>query len=240
MKHRIFAFIFAIGLLPFSMSTVQAEFTAAQKDDLNKLFETYIKENPLVVRDALIALAQQEEKDRRAEAMAMLAIDEGDPFMGAGDEADVILYEFSDYNCGYCKRVFQQIQIVLAEDPKVRLTLKEYPILAESSLDAARAGIAAGMQGKFEAFHTGMMTWRGPISLESVMSVAQDSGLDMARLEADMASAEVDAILQRTRATAQALDVSGTPALVIGDEFIPGAIDASQIKEIIAQQREKS
>ena len=240
MRNHLIGLLIMMSVFFVSSTSAKAEFSATEKSELNALIEAYIKENPDVVREALIALADDEARAQRQQAISMLEIDEGDPYLGAGDEADIIIYEFSDYNCGYCKRVFSQLRMVLADDPKVRLTLKEYPILAESSLDAARAGIAAGMQGKFEAFHTGMMTWRGPISLESVMSVAQDSGLDMARLEADMASAEVDAILQRTRATAQALDVSGTPALVIGDEFIPGAIDASQIKEIIAQQREKS
>ena len=238
MRNSILIWAFVTALLASQITGAQAEFSAAQKDELNKLFEVYIKENPLVVREALIALADNEAKERRGQAMAMVALDEGDPSMGAGDEADIVIYEFSDYNCGYCKRVFTQIQSVLAEDPKVRLTLKEYPILAESSMLAARAGIAAGMQGKFEPFHVGMMAWRGEISMDSILAIAQESDIDTTRLQADMTSEATENILQRTRATAQALEVSGTPALVIGDEFIPGAISAEQIKQIIQEQRD--
>lgn len=238
MRTFILAFLLSFGLGSFGLATAHADFSAAQKDELNKLIEAYIKENPLVVRDALIALADTESRERRNQALAMVGADEGDPYIGAGDEADIIIYEFSDYNCGYCKRVFTQLQTVLADDPKVRLTLKEYPILAESSVEAARAGIAAGMQGKFEAYHVGMMNWRGPISLDAILEVAEDGGLDTTQLQADMASDEVENILQRTRATAQALEVSGTPALIIGTEFVPGAINADQIKEIIQAQRE--
>ena len=238
MRNSIRMIAVAAALCAGQITTAQAEFTASQKDELNKLFETYIKENPLVVRDALIALADNEAKERRSQAMTMVALDEGDPSMGAGDEADIVIYEFSDYNCGYCKRVFTQIQSVLEDDPKVRLTLKEYPILAESSVMAARAGIAAGMQGKFEPFHVGMMNWRGEITMDAILSIAEDGGIDTTQLQADMASEATENILQRTRATAQALEVSGTPALIIGDEFVPGAISAEQIKQIIQEQRD--
>ena len=238
MVKTIFSMILTTWLMLVSASVASAEFSDTQKQELNKLFETYIKENPLVVRDALIALANKEEQDRRAEGISLVKIDEGDPTMGASaDEADITIYEFSDYNCGYCKRVFTQIQQVLADDPKVRLTVKEFPILAESSETAARAAIAAQMQGLFGPFHIGMMEWNGPISFDSIIDVAEGSGLNVARLQKDMASEEVSNIIARTRATAQALEVSGTPALIIGSEFIPGAIGADQIKQIIEAQR---
>ncbi|MGC6517208.1 MAG: DsbA family protein [Candidatus Puniceispirillaceae bacterium] len=236
MRNRLASIITAV-MFVFSTGTAVADFSAKETESLNALIEAYIKDNPKVVRDALIALADQEEQQRRTQALSMVKADEGDPFMGAGDEADIVIYEFSDYNCGYCKRVFTQLQEVLQDDPKVRLTLKEYPILAESSLEAARAAVAAGMQGKFEAFHIGMMNYRGAITMDGILSVAAESDLDLDRLQADMTGAAVENILQRTRATAQALEVSGTPALVIGTEFVPGAISADQIKEIIKAQR---
>ena len=233
-RSIIVAICLSLGCAPIAL----AEFSDAQKQELNKLFEAYIKDNPLVVRDALIALANKEEQDRRAEGLALVRIDDDDPTMGASaEEADITIYEFSDYNCGYCKRVFTQIQQVLADDPKVRLTVKEFPILAESSEIAARAAVASQMQGLFGPFHIGMMEWNGPISLDSILDVAEGSGLDVARLQKDMTSDTVNNVIARTRATAQALEVSGTPALVIGSEFVPGAISADQIKQIIAAQR---
>ena len=237
MRKIFMSMLAGISLLFVGTTTALAEFSASEKSALNALFETYIKENPDVVRQALIDLADKEEKAQRAQAMSMLDSNIGDPSMGASDEADIIIYEFSDYNCGYCKRVFAQLQLVLADDPKVRLILKEYPILAESSIEAARAAIAAQMQGKFEAFHVGMMTWRGGISTDTILSIAAEAGLDIDRLIADMQDRTVDNIIARTRATAQALNVTGTPALVIGTEFIGGAVSADQIKQVIAEQR---
>lgn len=237
MRKILMRALLALGLSSCLATASLAEFSSSQKQELNALFEAYIKENPDIVREALIALAEREAQEQRQQAISMLNIDEGDPFMGAGDDADITIYEFSDYNCGYCKRVFTQLQTVLADDPKVRLTLKEYPILAESSLEAARAAIAAQKQGKFEAFHVGMMTFRGTISLEAIEAVAADAGLDVPQLLSDMQGGDIDSILARTRATAQALEVSGTPALVIGSEFIGGAVSAERIKEVIAEQR---
>ena len=222
-----------------AIQVAKADFSNAERTELNALFEAYIKANPEVVREALIALAEREVMERREAGFSLVKSDAGDPFMGAGETADITIYEFSDYNCGYCKRVFGELQKVLAADDKVRLTLKEYPILAQSSVEAARAAIAAHMQGKFEAFHIGMMTWRGSVSLDSIMEVARNAGLDTTRLQADMGLPEVDAIIARTRTAAEAMEVSGTPALVIGKQMIPGAISAEEILTIIAQEREK-
>ena len=237
MRNIVMSLLAGMSLLSVGASSALAEFSASEKSALNALFETYIKENPDVVRRALIDLAEAEELAQRTQAFSMLDMNTGDPSMGAGDDADIIIYEFSDYNCGYCKRLFAQLQLVLAGDPKVRLVLKEYPILAESSVEAARAAIAAQMQGKFEEFHIAMMTWRGGISTDTILSLAAEAGLDVTRLMADMQNGAVDNIIARTRATAQALNVSGTPALVIGTEFIGGAVSADQIKQVIAEQR---
>ena len=203
----------AILLTPASL---HAEFNEAEKEALHELIQDYIKANPEVVRDALIALANEEAIAQREQAFRLLGNDNGDPYIGAGADADIIIYEFSDYNCGYCKRVFAQLQAVLADDPKVRLTLKEYPILAESSLEAAKAAIAAHKQGLFEPFHIGLMNWRGALSTNAILSIAAEAGLDLDQLETDMKHPVVEEILNRTRMTARALEVSGTPALLMG------------------------
>lgn len=229
--------LMGLCLLSIGTTAARADFSAAEKKELNAMIEAYVLANPEIVRQTLYNLAVKEADAKRAQAMSMLYDDAGDPYIGAGAEADIVIYEFSDYNCGYCKRIFTQLQDVLAEDPKVRLTLKEYPILAESSIEAARAAIAAQMQGKFEAFHIGMMTWRGAISTNSILSIAAEAGLDLDQLEADMKSPQIDLILARTQETARALEISGTPALMIGTEFIGGAISAAEIKQVIAEQR---
>ena len=213
-----------------------ADINDADRATVEKMIGEYIRANPEVLRDALISLAEREAAERREQAMFILESDDGDPFLGNPD-ASFVIYEFSDYNCGYCKRVFKPLQDLIAEDDDIKLVIKEFPILSESSLLAAQAGIAAQAQGVFEDYHIAMMTARGAISMDSIMAAATSAGADLDRLQADMNSPAVEAIIARTRAAAQQLEISGTPGLVIGRQIIPGAIDLDQMRDIIATER---
>jgi len=213
-----------------------ADISDEDRAAFNKMIETYILANPEVVREALISLAEREERARLEQAMMILREDAGDPVLGNPDGSFVI-YEFSDYNCGYCKRVFQPLQDLLREDGDIKLVVKEFPILSQSSLVAAQAGIAAQAQGVFPEFHIAMMTARGAISMDSILDAAKEAGADLNRLQADMNSTEVAAIIDRTRIAAQQLEITGTPGLVIGSQVIPGAISIEQMRDIIAAER---
>ena len=213
-----------------------ADINDADRATVEKMIGEYIRANPEVLRDALISLAEREAAERREQAMFILESDDGDPFLGNPD-ASFVIYEFSDYNCGNCKRVFQTLQQLITEDDDIKLVIKEFPILSESSLLAAQAGIAAQAQGVFEDYHIAMMTARGAISMNSIMAAATSAGADLDRLQADMNSPAVEAIIARTRAAAQQLEISGTPGLVIGRQIIPGAIDLDQMRDIIATER---
>ena len=213
-----------------------ADISDGDRAAFNKMIEEYIRTNPEVVREALISLAEREERDRRQEAMVILQDDAGDPVLGNPDGSFVV-YEFSDYNCGYCKRVFEPLMELIGEDGDIRLVVKEFPILSQSSMLAAQAGIAAQAQGIFPEFHIAMMTSRGAITMDSILEAAKAAGADLGRLQADMNSPEVATILDRTRLAAQQLEISGTPGLVIGSQVIPGAISIEQMREIIAAER---
>jgi protein-disulfide isomerase len=213
-----------------------ADIQDADRAALDKMIGDYIRANPEVVRDALLSLAEREAAERREQAMFILKSDDGDPFLGNPD-ASFVIYEFSDYNCGYCKRVFKPLQELIAADGDIKLVIKEFPILSESSLLAAQAGIAAQAQGVFKDFHIAMMTGRGAISMDSILAAAKSAGADLDRLQADMNSPAIEAIIARTRAAAQQLEISGTPGLVIGRQVIPGAISLDQMREIIATER---
>lgn len=213
-----------------------AELTDEDRSEIKQIISTFIAENPELIRDVLTELAIAEQAAREQAAFSLVRNDAGDPSIGK-NQAAITIYEFSDYNCGYCKRVFADLQAVLAEQPDVKLVIKEFPILAESSVVAAKAGIAAHRQGKFPEFHRAMMTWRGRIDDAAIRSAAEDAGLDLTRLQADMEDEETLSILTRTQAAASALDIRGTPALVIGDRLIPGAISKTEILDLINQAR---
>ena len=226
-------------LLTIMMPTfVNADLAASDRAELNKVIEDFIRNNPEVVRDTLISLAAREEAERKQTGLAMVRDDLGDPVMG-NPNGKITLYEFSDYNCGYCKRVFEPIQQLLRDNQDVRLVIKEFPILSQSSLFAAKAAIAAEMQGKFSAYHIAMMTYRGKITEDVVIRLAAQAGIDEKQLRISMESPKTAAIIQRTREAAAALEINGTPALVVGNTVVAGAIGFDGLVKLIAEERNK-
>ncbi|MDB2324291.1 DsbA family protein [Alphaproteobacteria bacterium] len=215
---------------------VMAELDDAEKAEFSAMIRSYIEANPEIVRDALQQLAEREEKARLDAGLAFLSMSDGDPVMGNPD-GSLVIYEFSDYNCGYCKRVFGPIQQVLAEDDDIRFVVKEFPILSQSSLIAAQAAIAAHGQGVFPQYHATMMTNPGAISMDTILAAARDAGADLGRLQSDMRSPETAAIINRTRQSAEQLQISGTPGLVIGSLIIPGAVSGEELRRLIAEER---
>ena len=219
-------------------SLARADLDATDRATLNSIIEDFIRNNPEIVRDTLIALAAREEAERKQIGLAKVRDDQGDPVMGNAN-GTITLYEFSDYNCGYCKRVFEPIQQLVRDNPDVRLVIKEFPILSQSSLVAAKAAIAAEMQGKFGDYHIAMMTYRGQITDAVVMRIAAQAGVDIEQLKSDMESPKTMAIIQRTREAAAALEINGTPGLVVGDTIVPGAIGLDELVKLIAEERNK-
>ncbi|MEK9710272.1 MAG: DsbA family protein [Alphaproteobacteria bacterium] len=219
-------------------SLARADLDATDRATLNSIIEDFIRNNPEIVRDTLIALAAREEAERKQTGLAKVRDDQGDPVMGNAN-GTITLYEFSDYNCGYCKRVFEPIQQLVRDNPDVRLVIKEFPILNQSSLVAAKAAIAAEMQGKFGDYHIAMMTYRGQITDAVVMRMAAQAGVDIEQLKSDMESPKTMAIIQRTREAAAALEINGTPGLVVGDTIVPGAIGLEELVKLIADERNK-
>ena len=219
-------------------SLARADLDATDRATLNSIIGDFIRNNPEIVRDTLIALAAREEAERKQTGLAKVRDDQGDPVMGNAN-GTITLYEFSDYNCGYCKRVFEPIQQLVRDNPDVRLVIKEFPILSQSSLVAAKAAIAAEMQGKFGDYHIAMMTYRGQITDAVVMRMAAQAGVDIEQLKSDMESPKTMAIIQRTREAAAALEINGTPGLVVGDTVVAGAIGLDELVKLIAEERNK-
>ncbi len=236
LSSRLTAQIFFFVCFISSPPTAFADFSYADKSEIKSIVKEFITENPEIIRDVLTKLAITEQAERKRVALTLLKNDDGDPEIGPSDAA-ITIYEFSDYNCGYCKRIFIDLQAVLVEQPDVRLVVKEFPILAETSVLAAKAAIAAQRQGKFRQFHIAMMTWRGRIDADAIDSAGKEAGLDNKRLLKDMEDEVTAAILSRTRAAAAALEVRGTPALIIGETVIPGAISKDEILDLINETR---
>jgi protein-disulfide isomerase len=153
---------------------------------------------------------------------------------------DVVVVEFFDYRCPYCKTVAGMVRDEVASDGKVRLVMKEFPILGPQSVQAARAALAAVLQDKYDVFHFALMTQPGDMSDTHIDTVAASVGLDVERLRRDMKSPEIAAAIDRNIALAEAVGIRGTPAFVIGKSLVPGAIDAESFRQLIADARARA
>ena len=213
-----------------------------QQDEVKALIGSYLKENPEVVIEAIQAWRSKQEAAEAAmtrEAIQELMVevkDTSSPVWG-NPWGDVTVVEFFDYNCPYCKSVFPGMRKLVREDGNIKVVMKELPVLGPNSEYAAKAALAAQKQGKYEAFHAQMMSKESRLSPEGVIAAAKKVGLDIDRLKKDMDSAEVTEELNRSNIWAQRLGISGTPAFVIGDELIPGAIDGRQMKRYVDKAR---
>ncbi|MGE0651532.1 MAG: DsbA family protein [Alphaproteobacteria bacterium] len=206
---------------------------------------TYLLAHPDVIADAVVVLRQRKaDADVIAQREAVRAnrsdiLSSGALPVAGNPNGDVTVVEFFDYNCPYCRQAFPLIRALLAADTGIRLVLREFPVLGPESSFASRAAIAASLQGKYLAFHDALMTRGGEITPPVVLDVAGVTGLDVERLKADMAKAEISAMIDSSHALARRLLITGTPTFIIGDELISGFAGIDEIKAAVALARSR-
>ena len=183
---------------------------------------------------------QQAQDQRAAQTLADLRPTlEGDPnapVLG-NPNGDVTVVEFFDYNCPYCRRAKPAVEALLAKDPNVRLVYREWPILGEGSVFAARAALASRKQGKYEEFHWAMMGMQGRAEESSVLRIAESIGLDIEQMREDMQDPAIDEHFATSVRLTQSLGFSGTPSFVIGDALVPGLVSEEVLMETVANAR---
>jgi protein-disulfide isomerase len=234
----------ALACLPWQ-ATGAAEFTPAQHHAIEAIVRDYLTTHPEVLVGALQATKTKLDRDADAKTAALITdhrpqiYDDPQAPIGGNPHGNVTLVEFFDYRCPYCKETQPALDKLLARDPRLRLVYKELPILGRVSVTAAHAALAAARQGKYEAFHRAMMATRGNITDATVPQVAKSVGLDLHRLEHDMAAPEIAAMIAANIKLADALEINGTPTFVIGNRMIPGAVDLAELEQIVADRAKK-
>lgn len=220
--------------------------TVLSEEEIKKLALEAILENPDIVMEAA-RLVQERQKIAQAqtreqfikENIAVFTDTSNAPYIGNPD-GDVTIVEFFDYNCSYCRKGFPYLQELVETDPNVKIVFREFPILSEGSVVAAKASLAALNQGKYTEFHTAMMADDiAAYSIEepTIMEVAEQIGLDIDQMKADM---ESDAVLEHiaiSQELAKAVEFNGTPAFIIGTTPVGGLIDLKTMQEIIKETR---
>lgn len=223
-----------------------ADTTPVTRQELPGLIKDALMNNPEMIMEAVDKMrakqqAEAEKKTQEAVAANKEALynDPGSPVIGNAKGADITIVEFFDYHCGYCKHMLPVISQLVKDDPKVRVIFKEFPILSDDSVKAARAAIAVNRlaKDKYFAFHSGLMESKGKFDEQALTEIATKAGVDAAAMLKEMAKDDITAELDKSRKLGELLGVRGTPAIVMNDHFLPGAVDLENFKKMIANVR---
>ena len=231
----------ALALAGCAAATAEAPPTEA----IERVVRDYLARHPEVVVEALRAMEERQRAAEHEQARAAIRARQDDLLrdpaspVGGNPRGDVTVVEFFDYNCPHCRRAAETVAKLTEEDRGLRLVYKELPILGPDSLVAARVALAAHAQGKYLELHRALMATAEALTGPAVLEIARGLGLDDTRLKAEMWSAEITAAIEKNRALAQALGLSGTPAFVVGTDLIPGAIGLEAFRETVGRARQR-
>jgi protein-disulfide isomerase len=219
----------------------------AQRGEIEKIIRDYLVSHPEVLQDAIAALEKRQASEEAEKHQAAVkdnaeALFNSSRHVTVGNpQGDVTFVEFFDYNCGYCKKAMVDMLELMKSDSKLKVVLKEFPVLGPGSVEAARVAVAVRMQDKtgkkYLDFHQKLLTGRGQADKARALAAAKEAGLDVARIERDMASDEVRQSLEESLKLAEKLGLNGTPSYVIGSNVVVGAVGHDALKEKINSAR---
>ncbi len=245
MNRTILSALAAMVLCIAAIMPAQAEMTASEKAEIEQLVRDYIVANPEIIEEALVALEDKRrdaEKAKQSEAIVSLSDtifnSNHQAVMGNPDGA-VTMVEFFDYNCGYCKRAFNDMLALKEANPDLKIVMKEFPILSEGSVEAARVSVAVTRLAPeaYADFHRELLVRGGTANKAKAMAIAEELGLDTEALEAEAAKESTIQNFSEVRMLAEALGVTGTPSYVIGKQAVFGAVGFDTLQERIIEAR---
>lgn len=245
------------GLTASAVETIVADLIARQpKQDvpqaagkvdqstLNPMIEDYLMSNPRILQKVSAALNAELTAERTAATRTALtelkpAIFEAEGQIVLGNpNGDVTLVEMFDYNCGYCRQALPDLAALLDTDKNLKVILKEFPILSQGSVEAARIAVqVAETDVDYWSFHQALFTSRGQVDKAAALKAAADLGLNPVTLEMGMNTPKVGSVIEQSYRIADRLKITGTPTFIIGEEVIPGAIGLDALKTRIANMR---
>jgi protein-disulfide isomerase len=220
-------------------------FSDTQRGDIETIVHNYLLAHPEVLEDAMNELSKRQAAAEEKKHETSIT-DNADTIFNSprgvvlgNKDGDVTFVEFFDYNCGYCKRAMADMLDLMKTDPKLKVVLKEFPVLSEGSVEAAKVAVAARMQDpkKYLDFHTKLLGGRGPADKARALAAAKDAGYDTAKIEKDLANPEVKATIEENFKLAEEMGMNGTPSYVIGKQVVVGAVGLDGLKEKIGIAR---
>lgn len=251
MKLRLTRPLAAIGIaalwaLSAQSGAAQSAISATERESMRAEIRAYLLEHPEVIMEAIQVLeVRRKEAEAAAEAGLLSSIadelhDDGYSYVAGNPDGDITVVEFTDYNCGYCKKAHNDVKALIRMDPNVRLVIKEFPILGPASRAASEAAMAAMRQqggDAYLAFNDLLMKNRGALDEAAIYRLAERAGLDAGLLRSDARDPKIAENIARTYALAQKLRIEGTPTFVIGDQVVRGFVPLKDLQAAIAAQR---
>jgi protein-disulfide isomerase len=239
--------LLAFALCASPQAAPAQSFSDVQRSDIEKIVREYIIAHPEVLEEAMNELSKRQAAAEAEKHQATIASNADIIFNSprgvtiGNKDGDVTFVEFFDYNCGYCKRAMADMLELMKSDPKLKVVLKEFPVLSQGSIEAAQVAVAVRMQDptgkKYLDFHQKLLSGRGAADKARALAAAKEAGLDMAKLEKDLASTEVKATLEENLKLAESLGMNGTPSYVIGKQVVIGAVGVDSLREKISNAR---
>lgn len=238
----IAACAFGVAALPAQAQGLSAE----QRTAVVELIKETLLKNPELIQEALVELerrnqvAQVEAQRNALAAEKASLIDPASSMIAGNPQGDVTLIEFMDYNCGFCKRAMEDVRALAKDDPKLKLVIKDFPILGPDSVEASRVAIAVKnqLQGpKYWEFHLKLMSAKGRVNGAKALEIAREAGADIERVKKEMEAPATRAVIEQTVALGDRLGLTGTPAFIVGDEVVFGAVGQAALKQKIEAVR---
>lgn len=224
----------------------QAEMTPDEREAFRAEVRAYLLENPEILVEAMDALQSREFAAGVARDLELLTenaaaiFDSPDDWVGGNPEGDVVLVEFIDYRCGYCRKAYADIEELVKTDGNIRFIVKEFPILGEASMRSSQFAIAMlQLHGDdaYKAAHDALIALRGEPTDETLGRLATELGHAAQPILDRMASPEVMAVIEANHALADRLEISGTPTFVLEDMMVRGYVPLEPMRQIIAEAR---
>lgn len=225
----------ALTLAPAGAQALNGE----QKKAVMDLIRETLLQNPEIIQEAMIelerrnAVAQAEAQKSAVIAEKARLTDPATSVIVGNPQGDVTLIEFMDYNCGFCKRAMEDVRALAKDDPKLKIVIKDFPILGPDSVEASRVALAVRNQlqgAKYFDFHHKLMATKGRINGAKALEIAKEAGADVERVKKDIDAPAVKAAIEDTVALGDRLGLTGTPAFILGEEVVFGAVGQGPLK----------
>ncbi|WP_342749196.1 DsbA family protein [Tabrizicola aquatica] len=241
--RRLAAAALAAGLMTLP---AQAEMTPEERAAFREEVRAYLLENPEVLIEAMDILQSREDQAAANRDLQMLAenaqviFESPDDWVGGNPEGDIVLVEFMDYRCGYCRKAYTEVEELVKSDGNIRFVVKEFPILGEASLLSSQFAIAVRQlhgDAAYKSAHDALIALRGEPTVDTLGRLATDLGFEAQPILDRMDAPEVMSVIQANHALADKMEISGTPTFVLKSMMLRGYVPLEAMREIVAEVR---